>query len=179
MHRKWNPCVVWFTVARDCVVLCGIARDCVLRAGSLVASPVRKLDVVRQPALSWARIMRVLWVDRVVLIALVGLVKGLLLQFGRCYLFSVTYYLPPCFCLPACDSRLLVCQQLQSPSFLFVLSRTLCAISKWELIATQWSKAHGCLNSRAADPISCSCCLVHLNQIPAHMEVAPQPTQKL
>ena len=78
---------------------------CPLRAGSWVEA-ARKLGVVRHSAP--ARVMLAVgwldWPDRVVLIALVGVVNGLVWPFECCHLFLVNYLPSSFLCLTASSS---------------------------------------------------------------------------
>ena len=75
---------------------------CPLRAGSWLEA-ARKLGVVRHSAPG--RVMLAVgwldWPDRVVLIALVGVVNGLVWPFERCHLFLVNYLPSSFLCLTA------------------------------------------------------------------------------
>ena len=102
-----------------CKVLCG---TCWERGRLPLVAAARKLDVVSIAE----RVMRaVREVGQSCTNSFSGACQRAVVAIWALLLILGNLLLTSLVLLPACDSRLLVCQQLQSPSFLFVLSRTL------------------------------------------------------
>ena len=102
-----------------CKVLCG---TCWERGRLPLVAAARKLDVVSIAE----RVMRaVREVGQSCTNSFSGACQRAVVAIWALLLILGKLLLTSLLLLPASDSRLLVCQQLQSPAFLFVLSRTL------------------------------------------------------